>query len=70
MVEISRDLLVAEIRSAREILVKWEELLVDQVPHLDIPGTEESLERFFMGLVNELSFTSGKLDNIVAVLRQ
>lgn len=66
---ISREVLLKEVQSARDILQKWSESLDGNVPRYDVPGSDEDFQRFMGELMAELLLVSGKCDTIAAILK-
>lgn len=65
------DTLYDEIKSARELLSKWEVRLRDEpIPGLDSPGSEESTARFLVELCGELQVVANKCTGIAVVLTE
>ena len=66
---LTPDLIYDEIKSAREILTRWEDR-VQKIPGADTPATEEELAQFVRELSGELLIASGKMQNLSVVLTE
>jgi hypothetical protein len=65
---VSPALLLQELVTARGVLEKWEKLVADGVPGVDVPATEDALEEFVTEMCGELLVVSGKCQTLAEVL--
>lgn len=72
MLPVSRDLLLTELTSARDYLVKWISIIEEGIPGVDIPvssgNSEDRLDEFIRELCGELRVISGKCDTLAEVV--
>lgn len=68
MMSISKAALLAELDLAQRLLTKWQGLLEQGIPQVDIPGSEESADAFARELFAEATLLAGKFTTIAEVI--
>jgi hypothetical protein len=68
MFSLSKAALEAEIDLAQRILLKWQKQLDAGIPVIDIPGSDDALERFTRELYAEAILLAGKFGTIAEVI--
>jgi hypothetical protein len=67
---ITPNVIYDEIKSAREILQRWEERFAQPIPSIDSPGSEEQLVQMLRELTGELLVVANKTNGLSVILTE
>lgn len=73
MLPVSRELLLSEIRSAKAILGRWEEIVDPEcdkggLPGIDMHGSKEQLYECLIEMQAEMVIAAGKCENLAEAI--
>lgn len=67
---LSADLIHDEIKSAKDILGRWEARLVAGIPGVDLPASEDETLQFIRELTGELLVVANKMQGLSVILSE